>query len=227
MASFYRNPLEGVDVVTAVAAALDHALLTPQQCRGPVTVFEADPEHPPQIALSNYLDRWAHHSGAGQEVLVVALAYVQRSGIALNSLTVHRLLLAALVLAAKYRNDEFYTNTYYGVVGGVSLEEVNRLEIALLEKIDWKLGLSSEEFDGLCDKLLGKSSMLELQPGSASDSEDGISSVEDDSLDSSRHSQSSRSSNQCLVSPAAAAPRGKFACIRETSALIWKLCSYQ
>jgi len=218
-----RQPLNSDKVVAAVAEALDHALLRPQRCEGPVTVFEADPQHPPQISIEDYLSRWSHHSGAGAEAMVLALIYVQRSGIALNTLTVHRLLLAALVLAAKYRNDEFYTNTFYGVVGGVSVEEVNRLEVALLEKVDWTLGVSSSEYDDLCAKLLSNNkAVLLMRPGSISDSEDeGISSV--DSFDSVLPTMLSAS--DLKVTPVVA--RGTFDCIRDASALIWRLCGVQ
>lgn len=221
-----RQPLASDKVVAAVAEALDQALCRPQRCQGPVTVFEADPQHPPQISVEEYLSRWSHHSGAGAEAIVLALMYIQRSGVVLNALTVHRLLLAALVLAAKYRNDEFFTNTFYGVVGGVSVEEVNRLEVALLEKVDWTLGVTSSEFDTMCAKLLSKNkeSPVLMQSSTPSDSEDeGISSV--DSFESIQ-TTTVASASDFKVSPAIA-PRGTFDCIRDASALIWRLCGVQ
>jgi len=201
------QPLARANVVAAVAEALDQALLCPQY--EAITVFEADVKHPPQISIVDYLTRWSWYSGADNEVMILALIYVQRSGVALNSLTVHRLLLAALVLATKCNNDYFYSNTFYAVVGGVAIEEVNRIETALLEAVDWRLTVPKDEYEAVCDKLFRKdkqSPVLFSRRASLTDSE-GISS--EDSMDST-----------CDLKQ-----RGKFDCIREVSVIIWRYFS--
>jgi hypothetical protein len=47
----------------------------------------------------------------------------------LNRKNIHRLLLAANVISAKYQDDFFYRNSYYANVGGVSVALLNSLEI--------------------------------------------------------------------------------------------------
>lgn len=49
-------------------------------------------------------------------------------GFVLHSQNVHRILLAANVVAAKYLDDFFYKNSFYANVGGVPLRLLNELE---------------------------------------------------------------------------------------------------
>ena len=46
----------------------------------------------------------------------------------LSRRNIHRLLLAASVISAKYQEDFFYKNSYYASVGGVNLALLNSLE---------------------------------------------------------------------------------------------------
>lgn len=49
-------------------------------------------------------------------------------GFVLHTQNVHRILLAANVVAAKYLDDFFYKNSFYANVGGVPLRLLNELE---------------------------------------------------------------------------------------------------
>ena len=50
----------------------------------------------------------------------------------LTQANVHRLLLSALVLAAKFYDDIYYSNQHYAKVGGVSHKEIDLLEYQML-----------------------------------------------------------------------------------------------
>ena len=39
----------------------------------------------------------------------------------MTSLTVHRLLITAVMLAAKLMDDKYYNNAYYAKIGGVAI----------------------------------------------------------------------------------------------------------
>ena len=84
------------------------------------------------------------------ECLVLALIYIDRfiqsSNIQVNSLTIHRILLTSVVLAAKTYDDNFYTNTHYARVGGIPVEELNCLEIEFLFSIGFSLYVSCEDY---------------------------------------------------------------------------------
>ena len=50
-----------------------------------------------------------------------------------------RMLLTSILTAIKYNEDDFYSNTYYAKVGGISLQEINSLESEFLGLIDFNL----------------------------------------------------------------------------------------
>eukprot|EP01062_Namystynia_karyoxenos_P013767 TRINITY_DN14949_c0_g1_i1.p1 TRINITY_DN14949_c0_g1~~TRINITY_DN14949_c0_g1_i1.p1 ORF type:complete len:231 (+),score=62.06 TRINITY_DN14949_c0_g1_i1:80-772(+) len=116
------------------------------------TVFDAPWGVEPTISIQMYLRRWTLHVIAGPEVIVIALVYMFRSGIRICPASAHRLLLAALVLAVKWRTDrsERQRNSYFASVGGVSLTELNELERELLVALDWRLTVTEEEYAAVC-----------------------------------------------------------------------------
>lgn len=68
---------------------------------------------------------------------MLAFIYIDRllqknPDFALSRRSVHRVVLTALLLAIKFNDDVYYTNLYYAQVGGVVLEELNRLEAEML-----------------------------------------------------------------------------------------------
>jgi len=52
---------------------------------------------------------------------------------------VHRLILTSILVAVKFFDDKYYSNAFFGKVGGVSSKEVNRLEISFLRGIQFHL----------------------------------------------------------------------------------------
>ena len=50
-----------------------------------------------------------------------------------------RLLLTSILIAIKFNEDDFYSNTYYAKVGGITLLEINNLENEFLKYLDMKL----------------------------------------------------------------------------------------
>jgi Cyclin len=57
-----------------------------------------------------------------------------------------RLFLSAIVIAIKYHEDEYYKNDFYAKVGGISLEEFNRLEEYLLINLNYKLFIDENAY---------------------------------------------------------------------------------
>lgn len=55
----------------------------------------------------------------------------------LHQKNMHRLLLAANVVSAKYLDDFFYKNSFYANVGGVSLKIINELEAEFMALINF------------------------------------------------------------------------------------------
>jgi len=107
--------------------------------------------HPPSMGIQDYLERIRKYFRCSDECFVVALVYIDRvakaeSGVSMSALNAHRLLLVAVVIAAKFQDDIHYSNAYYARVGGLPLSEVNSLETQFVEIISWKLCVGPEEY---------------------------------------------------------------------------------
>ena len=57
------------------------------------------------------------------------------------------------MLAAKYNDDEFYKNIYYAKVGGISLVEMNSLEVLFAQLLDYNFFVKTEDFNKYIHKL--------------------------------------------------------------------------
>ncbi|KAJ1971315.1 Pho80p cyclin [Dimargaris verticillata] len=62
----------------------------------------------------------------------------------ISSLTVHRFLITATVVAAKTICDFYCKNSHYAKVGGITLHEMNSLELELLGALRWKVSAPFE-----------------------------------------------------------------------------------
>ncbi|KAI9320659.1 cyclin-domain-containing protein, partial [Dichotomocladium elegans] len=91
----------------------------------------------PKIKIGTYLSRIQKYTPYSSEALLSILVFFDRISqlhpeFVLNSYNIHRMLIASIVVAAKFSSDIFYSNARYAKVGGVSLSELNRLEIEFL-----------------------------------------------------------------------------------------------
>jgi len=66
-----------------------------------------------------------------------------------------------MLVAAKFHDDAFASNAWYSKVGGVVMEEINRLEMAVLNMTQWRLLVKQDEYDGAMRQL--EESWLEIQ----------------------------------------------------------------
>jgi hypothetical protein len=104
--------------------------------------FEA--VQPPAIGMGAYLLRIGRYSGCSTVCLVHACAYMlhlEACGMALGPLTVHRCLATALVLAVKHVEDVVWSNAHYARVTGISLTDLNRMELVMCCILDFSLYL--------------------------------------------------------------------------------------
>lgn len=118
----------------------------------PKKVSEFHSSAKPNISIYKYLERLRKYFGCSDECFVHALVYIDRIGtknesMLVGELTVHRLLSTATMLAAKFHDDVFYANHYYGRASGMSLKEVNKLEVTMLKALEWKARVTVEEYE--------------------------------------------------------------------------------
>lgn len=73
-----------------------------------------------------------------------------------SSLTVHRFLITAATVASKGLCDSFLTNGFYAKVGGVSLMELNLLELEFLVRVGWRIVPKGEVLEEYYRSLIGR-----------------------------------------------------------------------
>jgi hypothetical protein len=106
----------------------------------------------PPMTLHDYAKRIFKYSQCTEECFPFALILVNRylmrqpANIKLSFYNSHRLFITSLMIAAKLRDDEYYSNAYYSSIGGVSPLEMNALEVQFLKDIQWDLYIDPEEF---------------------------------------------------------------------------------
>jgi hypothetical protein len=154
--------LDGLVCANAALAAADP---------GQVTKFHA--LKAPGIGVHQYLERYVSHlkhlsydtanrispsclyrihkyASCSNECFVLALVYIdrliQRNNFLLTELNVHRVVITAVLLAAKFFDDAYYNNAYYAKVGGVLVSEMNGLEVDFLFRINFSLHVTPELF---------------------------------------------------------------------------------
>ena len=110
------------------------------------------------ITINDYLQRLVKYTQVESSTLIAMLIYIDRlcelNNFIVNSYNVYKILFSSLIMAIKYNEDEFYDNKFYAKVGGLSLKEMNNLEINYLSLIDFKLYISEEVFDTYFENLV-------------------------------------------------------------------------
>eukprot|EP00914_Ancora_sagittata_P003112 GHVO01006468.1.p1 GENE.GHVO01006468.1~~GHVO01006468.1.p1 ORF type:complete len:132 (+),score=16.70 GHVO01006468.1:50-397(+) len=85
------------------------------------------------------------------ETFIIAWVYINRvleSGkCTITPLTQHRVVLAAVMVGAKYFEECFLTNRICAKILSLSLEEFNALEISFLDALEWRMYVSEGEYE--------------------------------------------------------------------------------
>jgi len=136
-------------------SVLLHGLIRAQQqphnTPTPATVFDGTSGRPPAISLRDFVARIETYSGCTRATVVASLVYLDRLLVRhpllrLTETNVHRLLWTCLVVAVKHYEDNFFTNAHYSKVGGVTLQEMNRLELTLLVSLAFELYITPQQY---------------------------------------------------------------------------------
>eukprot|EP01055_Gregarina_sp_Pseudo9_P004312 Gregarina_sp_Pseudo_9__4311@NODE_446_length_2815_cov_13_154539_g422_i0_p1_GENE_NODE_446_length_2815_cov_13_154539_g422_i0NODE_446_length_2815_cov_13_154539_g422_i0_p1_ORF_typecomplete_len590_score128_34Cyclin/PF08613_11/7_7e03Cyclin/PF08613_11/4_3e34Cyclin_N/PF00134_23/2_9e07_NODE_446_length_2815_cov_13_154539_g422_i01581927 len=115
--------------------------------------FRFDAVSVPEVAISDYLERLRCFFLCSPECFVLAMIYIDRlvrlydGKVVLCSLNIHRILVTAVMIAAKFFDDVYYSNSFYAKIGGLSLEEMNVLESHFLHLIKYDLYVSPREYE--------------------------------------------------------------------------------
>lgn len=128
----------------------------------------------PEIPIYAYLTRVLKYCPVTNEIFLLLLVYFDRIAKRANNLrkkrdegddsfeqlfvmdlfNIHRLLILGITVSSKFFSDVFYKNLRYAKVGGLSLEELNYLELQFMLLLDFKLMISVEDLQNYGDLLL-------------------------------------------------------------------------
>jgi hypothetical protein len=109
----------------------------------------------PPISLGDYIDRLIKYTknSISPVNLGVALLYVDRieGHVEVNRFSIFRLFAIAYLIAHKYMDDSpSMKNLEYSKIAGLTLQELNNLEMTFLKAIDFQLGMVLFYFYYLC-----------------------------------------------------------------------------
>eukprot|EP01063_Lacrimia_lanifica_P004899 TRINITY_DN12769_c0_g1_i1.p1 TRINITY_DN12769_c0_g1~~TRINITY_DN12769_c0_g1_i1.p1 ORF type:complete len:388 (+),score=99.87 TRINITY_DN12769_c0_g1_i1:52-1215(+) len=148
------------------AAAKAHMYLEPGQDVHPAYTVFASPVAPmiETDAFLKWLDDKLPCSG---ESFMLAWVLMQRAGVPITRLTLHRLIVAALVVAMKARDDVCYANVTVERATSMPKGSICTLETALLEAIGWRCYVAPEEYSALLAQCLEEERAVEAESAKA------------------------------------------------------------
>ncbi|KAG6507043.1 cyclin-P4-1-like [Zingiber officinale] len=122
----------------------------------------------PDISARCYLERIFRYANCSPSCYAVAYIYLLRflhrhPAVALHSLNLHRFLIAAVLAAVKFTEDIHYNNAYFAKLGGISLIEMNYLEVDFLFGLGFELNVTPATFSSYCS-ILQREFYLESPP---------------------------------------------------------------
>lgn len=108
---------------------------------------------PADIPASSYLERLHRYVKCSPSAIIYAIIYLSRVKTAnklmcISALTMHRMLITSIAIAAKFLDMAWYSNAYYAKVGGIpTVQEMNRLELEFLRLSDYRTYVLLDEFE--------------------------------------------------------------------------------
>ena len=104
----------------------------------------------PSISIFDFLERIVKYTKMQDSTLMLILIYIDRfceiNYVNLNFFNIHKLIIASMIVAIKYNEDNILNNEFYAKVGGVSKKEIDILEYEFLSLIEFSLYVDEETF---------------------------------------------------------------------------------
>ena len=112
----------------------------------------------PSISIEKYLVRLVSHSKMEISTLILILIYIDKicknNKFRLNYFNIHKLIVTSMLVSIKYNEDDYFSNSFYAKVGGVSITELNHLEYEFLSLIDFELYVDEDLFSKYSNYIL-------------------------------------------------------------------------
>ena len=105
----------------------------------------------PNISIKDYLTRIQTYSNIEKSTMILSLIYIDRicevADLTLTYFNIHRILFAAVLMAIKYNEDNFYDNKFYSEIAGVKLKELKLIEYTFQDLIDFQMFIDDETYE--------------------------------------------------------------------------------
>lgn len=105
----------------------------------------------PSIKIKDYLEHLYKYGRMNSSTIILMLIYIDRlcniNKIKLTYSIIHKLMLASMMIAIKYNEDEIYSMKCYAQIGGVSKAELLELETNFIININFNLFVNEELFN--------------------------------------------------------------------------------
>jgi len=119
----------------------------------------------PPIGLEAYIARLLQYAPCDRECFLAALLYMDRlaekCGFVFTSMNIHRSYLVSLMVAAKFFEDQPCDNGYFATVGGVSIQEINAMEITFLTMLEYRVAVTGIEYNLYAQVVEAKADFLD------------------------------------------------------------------
>jgi len=120
----------------------------------PNPMFVGDKE--PPISFTNYVHRlieltnkWVEESDGrdsfGVRCAVLAVDYLERIDVRLDSRSIHRYYMAAFLIGIKLLYDYYISNSFWAEVAGCPRKQVNQMESQLCKDLRWDFTVDAEQ----------------------------------------------------------------------------------
>lgn len=126
--------------IKTISEIIDKAV---DNCRLQTAVKQFYTPTRPAISTSEFIARCVTHFKCSKPCLVLAVIYVDRllsyNVVCITDSNKYNIFSTALVIAVKIHDDNFYSNRCYAKVAGVSVNDLNSLELELCTYLDYNL----------------------------------------------------------------------------------------
>ena len=109
----------------------------------------------PQISIKDYLERLYKHTKINCSTIILILIYIDRicniQKFKLTYFNIHKLILASMIIANKFNEEEQYTTKFYSKLGGVPIAEIIFLEYNFFFLLNFNLFVKDELYQKYSD----------------------------------------------------------------------------
>ena len=112
----------------------------------------------PSMSIKDYLLRLSQYTKINESTIILILIYIDRickiNNFHITFNNIYKLIICSMIIAIKYNEDNFYSTEVYAKLGGITVQELNFLEMQFLISIKFSLFVEKDLYDKYYDNLI-------------------------------------------------------------------------